>query len=687
MNARHPRVAIAVFSTLAVFALAFVDLGHNAPGEISAVHDREEGLAGDCSDCHGGWGTSMTEACVECHAPIGEQLATREGLHGVLDESTANQCGQCHGEHYGADFPIVNVRSFALAGVHDVQAFDHERIGFAMYGAHLELDCVECHVNATATLLPKGELRYLGLDQDCATCHEDPHEGRMAVACVDCHGQEAFDAIAPPDHDRDLPLVGGHADISCRECHAEGEPHALEALGREEESPADRDCLACHESPHDPRFVDGIAMLVEQTPGASCAHCHEAEHVEFRSEDVAVSALEHAISGFALDPPHDEAACADCHAEGEADFAARYPGRGQEQCSACHDDPHGGQFAAGPFASQECTACHDTQHFEPHSFGVELHARASLALEGAHLDAECSACHLDPSKDEPRLFHGVDDTCESCHADAHLGFFDQYALELAEAEHGECASCHGADSFSDLPADGFDHSRWTGFPIRDAHAQEECESCHPRVEHADERGRTFGRVAEHFGPFTGCVTCHVDPHEGRFDGAKMACEVEGREGCARCHSETSFRVLAPNFDHGTWTGHALDGAHLRIECSACHAPLRTKGPLGRTWAAAKGTRCEDCHADVHAGQFEQEGAGDCERCHQSAESFATLVFDHERDSRFALGEAHSPLACSACHHAGPVDGAVVRYRPLPHKCVDCHGRQDHPLRRIRGRKG
>src|SRR6185436_17214050 len=132
----------------------------------------------------------------------------------------------------------------------------------------------------------------------------------------------------------------------------------------------------------------------------------------------------------------------------------------------------------------------------------------------------------------------------------------------------------------------FDHGRWTGFEVRCAHAQEECESCHAPAEHPDSSGRSFGRVSEVFAPYQGCVTCHQDPHEGRFDQPTMVCEVEGREGCARCHSESSFRIVGSNFDHEQWTGYALDGAHASIDCTACHATLRKADRHGRTWAPA-----------------------------------------------------------------------------------------------------
>ena len=96
--------------------------------------------------------------------------------------------------------------------------------------------------------------------------------------------------------------------------------------------------------------------------------------------------------------------------------------------------------------------------------------------------------------------------------------------------------------------------------------------------------------------------------------------------------------------------------------------------VGRTWAPAAGPQCSDCHANPHAGQFEEDGKTACSSCHAGAASFSDLAFDHERDSRFALGEAHQPLTCSACHTPFVTDDGVeaVRYKPLGTECTDCH---------------
>jgi hypothetical protein len=693
MRWRNPHLWIAVASALLVTSVALVDVGRTSPGALSSVHLREPDLGGrsGCKQCHGGWTTSMTSACLECHAVIDEQIEAGAGLHGLLGEELASRCARCHSDHHGEGFKLVNLQSFRQAGVDDPDDFPHGLIGWTMNGAHLELGCAECHTNADELVLPKGEHRFLGLDQNCAECHDDPHEGRMVPACAQCHGQESFEVMHSEGHEQFLPLIGGHGEAACRECHAEDTDHSLEILGAGLRDVEPRACLDCHESPHEEGFIANLAGSLGTSPDASCDECHAAEHTSFDEEQIELSAFQHAFTGFALDAPHDETTCAECHAPELASFVARYPGREPESCSACHDDPHGGQFAEGAFAGLECTACHSGQHFEPHAFGLSEHDRTSMPLTGTHADTDCAECHRVPTEGEPRQFRNTPGRCADCHADAHRGFFADLEADRTLDDRGTCAECHITTTFAELPEEGFDHHRWTDFELLGAHAQESCESCHPRAHTPDDTGRSFGVVAEHFGDYSGCVTCHVDPHHGAFDEPELPARVQGRSGCARCHVETSFRSLregSGGFDHGRWTGFDLSGAHGKQACSTCHEPLARPDELARTWGRAAGDSCADCHADPHAGQFVVEGETDCARCHTEAGSaFSELVFNHTFDSRFPLGESHEQLACSECHPSVLHDeGSIVRYRPLGRDCVDCHGDHQGPLRRRDGRR-
>lgn len=686
MNWRDPKLWLAGLSAMGVGILAARDLSATSPGELTAVHGREPDLAGrgGCASCHGSKGVTLADACLECHQDVALDLSRGTGMHGTFEAVVRTQCALCHGEHHGVDFPMVNGRTFAIAGVPDVSAFEHDSIGFAMEGKHTELECTECHEHAQTPVLPEGARRWLGLAQDCSTCHEDPHQGRMARGCADCHGQHDFHDLATFAHDGRFPLTGAHATPACADCHEPGGPQSVEAdaaLG----GPARwRDCATCHDSPHADALLSGVAAFQGVAPGESCAACHDAEHASFRGDVAEMTAELHAASGFSLEAPHDRAECADCHSPYAPLFELRYPGRSADACDVCHQDPHGGQFDGGPFAAG-CLVCHDRHAFEPHAFAVPQHALTAMPLTGRHVDAECHACHRPPLGAEAIVFAEAADRCEACHADSHEGLFGGASSTLADVAGGTCAACHDTDGFGlDEPRrEGFDHGLWTGFVVDGAHAQATCEACHPRREDADEQGRTFGRASDPFGPVEGCATCHADPHGGTFDDPGLPADVEGRSDCARCHTTTSFRDFPDGFDHGRWTGYPLLGAHRPLSCSACHRPVPGGDRQGRSFAAASGTRCQDCHGDPHAGQFRRDGDLDCTRCHSTTQSFHDLSFDHERDARFPLGEAHRALECSKCHEPWAATGGaeIVRYRPIAHECSDCHGADAEQLKR------
>ncbi|MCB9892614.1 MAG: hypothetical protein H6833_13260 [Planctomycetes bacterium] len=695
MKKSKPAIFIALLSGIAVVAIATLRLGKTAPGPLAAVHARVPELAAwrSCAQCHGGLFGSMTASCLACHEVIEQQLADGSGLHGAVarrdGDEVARHCATCHSEHHGESFAMVHQGSFARAGIADPEAFDHVLIGFELAGTHLDLVCRDCHVNADAGVLPEGGKRFLGLDRDCASCHEDPHGGRMDRRCVECHVQTGFEKPRATWHDRNLRLVGGHADVECRACHEGGSGHALEDYAKGE-LPT-RACADCHESPHREPFLVGNAKLSGGGPASvasGCVLCHQPEHTSFRDERLVVTREQHASSGFVLDGPHMTVACNQCHDSELASHALRHPGRTQDSCQACHDDPHGGQFANAGNAT-DCRSCHLRHAFTPHAFDATRHASTKFALTGMHAQAKCEACHR-VGENGIRRFHETNRRCDDCHADAHAGFFTKVDSTILDKDAGTCAECHGTDGFGAGTRDAFDHERWTGFALKGAHAQERCESCHARANLADETGRTFGRCRESFGdiPDAGrsCIPCHSDPHGGAFDDPKLPASVDGRRACARCHDETSFRALAREFDHAAWTGFELDGQHSKLACSSCHDGTlhRVASDRGRavSWGHAAGRACADCHTDPHAEQFAVLDATDCAKCHRPTLGFGDLVFNHEIHSRFKLGESHRGLACSACHRTERKgDTEFVRYKPMGRACSDCHETRPRPFRR------
>lgn len=684
------RIALAVASLGAVLWLLVLQVDKVSPGPLAAAHLQEPELAAHdaCKRCHGAERVAMADACAECHADVVADIRAGTGFHGARAGLDARDCASCHGEHAGEEFELVSRRSFSLAGFATREAYDHGELDFRLQGRHAELSCKDCHANADVLLLARGERRFSGLEQGCQSCHEDVHQGRFARACADCHDQEhPFPLVVTFDHD-DFASECAHAAVSCAQCHPRGSAHDSELLAGPDPPSCRRACQDCHVSPHDAGFVAAAAVLGNASEGESCEACHSEAHGAFAGHPEAMPPELHVASGFALDEPHNRAACASCHRDQAGDDLARFvvqlPARSPDACQACHGDPHAGQFAGGPFGGADCLACHERTAFEPCTFGLEEHARAEFALEGSHQAVACARCHVAESPDTPVVFRGTPDACAGCHADAHHGAFD--ARLAAAGRPRDCARCHAPTRFSEYDEQVFEHGAWTAFELEGAHARAECTDCHVRADHADDTGRTFGVIAAVFGgPLERCDTCHLDAHDGRFERAHLPREVDGKTACARCHSSETFAEAPRDFEHERWTGYPMADFHTELECAACHLPAAVPDAAGRTFGRAP-VRCADCHADPHVGQFALGGVTDCARCHQDS---GANSFDHRRDSRYALDEVHAKLACAACHVPWPLPGGgeAVRYKPLGVECVDCHDAGFIERARKGGKKG
>lgn len=692
-----PALLAALISLALVAWFVWKDTERLSPGRLSAAHAQERGLEQRCEACHGEEPSSMAQACGQCHAQITASIAARTGLHGQLPGAQA--CGSCHSEHHGEEYRLVTATTFARAGIAELAAYAHEGLAFGLHGAHDKLTCKQCHPHADDVLLAKGKSRFLGQQQDCASCHADPHKGKLPD-CASCHDQETpFASAALFQHTASFPLSGAHAGLSCLQCHEAGSPRAFEAYATATTKPALRACQDCHQSPHRAEFLGAVAV--------GCDACHETQAKGFTAARARLSPAQHAMSGFPLVAPHDKLECAQCHERGlDATRAPRKP----DDCASCHADPHKGQFAP-----QRCVDCHGGAHFQPSLFDAARHAAAGFALRETHAELECKACHK-PENGVQR-FAGISSTCADCHADPHKGQFADRS----------CAQCHGERHFTPALYTPAQHAA-AGFPLLGSHAALDCKACHKQQEgmqtfkgtprdcarcHSDPHKGQFGASScsechgeEHFSPSlfdaarhaaagfalsgahasVSCAQCHKEQDGSRlFRGTKSACaschsdphagSFTAKVDCSECHSAEKFSSAAVHFDHERWTGFALHGAHFAIPCEACHRPVEKPDALGRTRQRAKGTSCQVCHADPHAGQFANTaGVTACSRCHQDESDFRITTFDHQTMSRFTLDKTHEKLACSACHKETTIHGAAkaVRFKPLGTTCGDCH---------------
>lgn len=478
-------------------------------------------------------------ACASCHET--PHVGPNEHMYG-------NDCRSCHGED-----------RFAPA------RFDVGRHAerFPLVGAHRTIACADCH--------GASHLRLEGSTPgDCARCHQNPHEpgGRGvriadSASCARCHTSTGWrvPGFAETAHaDAGFPLVGAHADVRCVSCHRPDVSMPATATG---------DCASCHDDPHGVDFATG------------CASCHRLEDRSWSVGGSRLAAEAHERAGFALTTPHAGLDCSRCHAPG-GDYAVRFPGRAADDCAACHQDPHAGQFAG---REGGCASCHAGAHFVPAAFTVDDHD--SFPLTGAHLAVSCLRCHRKPDTDSDvtaaatavRRFTGTPTRCASCHDNPHgTRFEDEIAI-------GGCQTCH--TTAEDWRVQTFDHAV-TGYPLLGAHARAACADCHRRS--GVGASASFRRVSRD------CRSCHRDPHLGQLTRSNERGEPNqpGESSCTRCHSSFTDWT-AQRFDHARDSRFALDGVHRELACSDCHRQRRTADGVSYTHYRPLGRKCEDCH--------------------------------------------------------------------------------------------
>lgn len=204
----------------------------------------------------------------------------------------------------------------------------------------------------------------------------------------------------------------------------------------------------------------------------------------------------------------------------------------------------------------------------------------------------------------------------------------------------ECTACHVTTSWKEmkLPMD-FNHSA-TSFPLTGAHATVACRQCHLTLRFA--------------GAPTDCFTCHRDD----FQRMRMPDHQRGQfsHDCTSCHSTVGWKPST--FDHRK-TNFQLAGAHLAVDCMACHQNSKFAGTPGD---------CFSCHrSDFAAAQIldhqRSQFSHDCSSCH-SMNGWKPSTFDHSR-TNFSLQGAHITVDCSSCHKNS-------RFAGTPTECFSCH---------------
>jgi hypothetical protein len=572
-----------------------------SPGDLSRAHASIEGDT-HCGDCHSSGRRVADAQCNRCHTDVGATVRAGRGLHG---QQYRNQsCGGCHVEHRGRSAALIRWPG----GSRD--AFDHALVGWPLRGGHRAIGCNDCHDSRNS----RGARSFLGERTACASCHRDPHSGRLGTSCEGCHDVAAWSTVSLEHFDHAatrFPLRGGHQRVACARCH--GTPARYEGIEH-------GSCTNCHRDPHSGAY------------GAECTQCHGEESWNRLS-----AAVRENHPGLRLTAGHSNVACETCHDRG----INAPPTRGRA-CVGCHRPVHEAHFG------RRCESCHGSIRWTglPRRISLSAHARTPFPLRGRHEEVECTSCHQSERPRNERYRELTFDGCTSCHADRHEG-------EFAQRDGGQCSGCHDESGFAPTLFGAEQHAS-AAFVLEGRHQAVACGACH-----RSERPRLDWHVAQ-----SRCADCHQNPHGEQF-ATEMA---EG--GCASCHSARGWD--RPNIDHTAWP---LSGAHELVACRACHSPSEEDRQTGQG-ASYRGVarECAGCHEDEHAGQFRlTEPRRECTGCHDTS-SFSIAHFDHAGIANYPLEGRHAAAECGACHREQRLEGGetATRWRLGYRACRDCH---------------
>lgn len=411
----------------ALAALAAVTLARTAFGQ-GAVQERPNphgALTGNCGVCHTAdrWtparigkdfehtktfplvGAHATVPCRSCHVSLEFNRV-----------STA--CVDCHQDVHGGELGTDCTRCHTTRNFIERagEIRSHRTTRFPLRGAHVTVDCDQCHRAA-----PQGQLSFLGTPVECIACHDDRFRtvtspdhvaANFPTDCTLCHSTIAWSPSRFDHASVGFPLRGAHAGATCTDCHTNGRFDGLSV-----------DCYSCHrpqyEAAADPNHVAAGFTT-------TCADCHTV-----RAWSPAT--FNHASTGFPLTGAHSALACSPCHINGQ------YQGTPTD-CYACHQtnyqqttDPN--HTLAG--FSTDCARCHTTTMWSGATFD---HDTANFPIySGSHRSRwqRCSDCHTNLSNFGEFSCFGCHPHSDRANTDSHHHDVLNYAYDS-----NRCYECH-----------------------------------------------------------------------------------------------------------------------------------------------------------------------------------------------------------------------------------------------------
>lgn len=604
-----------------------------------------------CSDCHADIHRGQFGAnCEQCHTVNGwdkhtQEIKAHENRFPLLGAHAALECVDCHKDeaagqfaglstdcmschtadfqkatnpsHVQLNFPSTCQSCHGFDTWYDAK-FDHLKFaGFALTGAHANLECTACHVGG----------KFQGTPANCYSCHvadfngtSNPNHAQagFSTQCQSCHNTTAW-IPANFDHSQTpFPLTGAHVNVACNLCHVNGQF-----------ANTPTDCYSCHVKDFN---ATTSPNHVQSGIPTTCQICHT-------TAAWTPASFDHSKTAFPLTGAHTSVTCSTCHTD-------NYAGTLPTNCYGCHATDYantakisGVPNHANAGFSQDCTQCHTTTSWLNATFN---HNATAFPLNGAHTTVACATCHTD------NYAGTLPTTCYGCHVKDYDGTANISGVpnHVTANFPQDCTVCHTTTTWLNAT---FNHNN-TSFPLTGAHTTVACSTCH-----TDSYAGTLP---------TNCYGCHTqDFNNTATIGGSVPNHVSlgYPTDCTVCHTTATW--LNATFNHNN-TPFPLTGAHVTVPCNQCH--------VGGVFAGTP-TDCYSCHKADYAGTTNPNHAAagfptTCATCHTTT-SWAGATFNH---TWFPMNHGNANGVCSTCH-TNPNDFSVFQ-------CTNCHtAAQTNPL--------
>lgn len=314
----------------------------------------------------------------------------------------------------------------------------------------------------------------------------------------------APNTATPPTVSSPGPLIAGHAQLACIDCHVAETAQVAVAK-----------CTLCHTALGERVAARQDMHAKPAVRQQACTDCHldhrgprfDTRWASFGGRD----RFDHRLAGWKLGKGH-RIECVKCHANANADRPS-YAGA-TIACGSCHPQPHTGT----PYAKLACEGCHlSAESFDVITYDHELR----MPIGSSHSKIACAACHTQQlgTKAPPRA-------CASCHAsrDPHGGRFSAFgAPPTCERCHSPTMAFRPGDAPRPWKPNDFDHSQDGRWALTGKHAQITCRACHSAQGTA-----IFAKL----GSGKDCTGCHEhrNVHELKYANSQ----------CVNCHGLPSF---------------------------------------------------------------------------------------------------------------------------------------------------